>query len=284
MGQRVTHWWTRRGLVVTIALVGHGLAVPLAGTAGQTDRERAGLRGPAQTVSRGGFSEAPFGVSEGGRTVSTYDLQGNETETAYYNPPAGGGSLFQRAVTTYDAQARKTQTALYERDGSLRYTIFYTYDPQGLLREQISCDAQGCFDKVTYQYDAQENLREEIAYSVDGASIRSRFVYTYDARGHRIETTTYDAHDDGFGHEWKTVETYNPQGDVSERTTYFTRKAGDPSAEEEQEIPSPSKQVYTYEYDARGNWLKQTLFQCEPTCRQLSVTTRTLTYYEEGKK
>src|SRR5262249_11327284 len=122
MGQRVTHWWTCRVLVVTIALVGHCLAVPLAGAAGQTDRERAGLRGPVQTVSIGGFSEAPFGVSEGGRAVSTYDPQGHETETAYYNPPAGGGSLYERTVTTYDAQARKTQTALYEGDGSLRYT------------------------------------------------------------------------------------------------------------------------------------------------------------------
>jgi hypothetical protein len=149
------------------------------------------------------------------------------------------------------------------------------------LIEQISCDTIDCFNKIVYTYDDKGNLTEEAIYDVSGSFIKSRSVHTYDAQGHRIKTAGYDlVHGAGLGVD-RTVETYDARGNILELTTYYTQRAGDP---DERPVPPPSKVVYTYEWDAHGNWVKQTQTLCtsetgEPVCKPSMVTYRSITYY-----
>lgn len=260
------------------------LSVPLAAAGKQTDKDRANLTGPVQTISTVSFTERPDGWRDRQRVNTTYDSKGNEVETAFYNSSDAGGALYEKAVHVYDNQGKRTET-LYRDGSSLHRKTVYTYNAQGLLTERITCDAAGCFDKIAYTYDPQGNLTEEVFYDPDGSSIKLHLVHTYDAQGHRTETTSYDTHDPALGIE-KVVTTYDTKGNILETISYYTEKVGD---ERGKPIPLPSKFVYTYEFDTYGNWIKQTQTLCtsetgKPVCEPSMVTYRTITYYPETER
>ena len=129
----------------------------------------------------------------------------------------------------------------------------------------------------------QGNLTEEALYDVGSSSIKSRSVHTYNAQGHKIEITHYDfTHGPGLGID-RTVETYDANGNILELITYYTEKVGD---EADKPIPPPSKRIYTYEWDAYGNWVKQTQTLCtsetgKPVYEPSMVTYRTISYYSK---
>jgi len=221
----------------------------------KTDLQEEGLIGPMRVVKieTAQFSNQSSQWVEGSRGLSatiTYDVRGNRIE----------GKSEDTAKTVY------------------------TYDAQGRVIEQITCDAVGCFDKIAYTYDPYGNLIEERFYYPVSSSIKLRLVHTYDKQGRRTQTESYDAHDPGLGIE-KTGQTYDANGNILELTTYYTEKVGDP---EERPIPPPSKVVYTYEWDAHGNWVKQTQTLCtaesgRPISEPSLVVYRTITYYSETK-
>jgi YD repeat-containing protein len=258
------------------------LVVSLVVAGRQTDKDQVDLTGPVRTIGTVSLAEGPGSWREGQRIVTTYDNKGNESEIAFYNSSDAGGSLYERAVHIYDAQGKRTATHY----NSGRKTL-YTYNAQGQLTEQISCAAFSCFDKIAYTYDSEGNLSEESFYDPGGSSIKLRLVHTYDAQGCKTKTESYDTHDPALGIE-KTVQTYDPNGNVLDLTAYYTHKVGEI---EGHEVPSPSKMVYTYEWDAHGNWVKQTQFLCpsdvkagQPPCDLSLVTYRTLTYYPKAEK
>jgi antitoxin component YwqK of YwqJK toxin-antitoxin module len=226
---------------------------------------------------RGNKTEAT-GSAFVGKTLYTYNAQGELTETLSYSPD---GSLSERTVYTYDAKGNLMETVSYAPDGSSHRKTVYIYDAQGQLTEQITCDAVGCFDKGAYTYDPYGNLVEERFYSPDSAAIKLHFVHIYDAQGRRIQTERGPAHL-GLGIE-KTVETYDANGNILELTTYYTEKVGDEAGKP---IPPPARVVYTYEFDARGNWIKQTQTLCtaetgQLICEPFMVAYRTITYSPE---
>lgn len=215
------------------------------------------------------------------KALVLYNAQGALREIHIHNTE--NDSLVERIVYTYDAQARRVATRCYEAGGAMQ-EVRYTYDVLGRLSEQITCDAVSCFDKIAYTYDSQGNLIEESFYYPDSSSIKLRLVHTYDEQGRRTQTESYDTHGPALGVE-KTVETYDAKGNILELITYYTEKIGD---EEGKPIPPPSKMVYTYEWDAHGNWVKQTQTLCisesgKLVCEPSMVTYRTITYYAEAE-
>jgi hypothetical protein len=141
-------------------------------------------------------------------------------------------------------------------------------------------DVFGVASYTVSTYDSEGNLIEE-EFSRSGSGYRS--VHTYDAQGKRVTTTQYSDRDPGLGIE-KTVLAYDARGNITELTTYYTQRAGD---KEVRPIPPPNKRVYTYEFDAHGNWVKQTMTLCsaesgKPVCEPSLVTYRTITYYPEA--
>jgi antitoxin component YwqK of YwqJK toxin-antitoxin module len=290
---------------VFVALIFSLHLASLAGAEVKTDLQKEGLIGPVRTVriETAQFSnqssqwiEGPRELSAGitydvrgnktevtgsafvGKTLYIYNAQGDLTETLSYSPD---GSLSERTVYTYDAKGNLMETVSYAPDGSSHRKTVYTYNAQGQLTEQVTCDAVGCFDKGAYTYDPYGNLVEERFYYPDSAAIKLHIVHTYDAQGRRIQTERGPAHL-GLGIE-KTVETYDANGNILELTTYYTEKVEDEAGKP---IPPPARVVYTYKFDARGNWIKQTqtLYTSEtgkPVCEPSMVTYRTITYYPE---
>ena len=272
----------------------------------ETDLQKDNLIGPAQTVrtetaqfsnQSGQWVEGPLEPSASviydtrgnrtevignvfvGKTLHIHDAQGDLTETLDYSPD---GALSEKMVYAYDNKKNLRKTVSYSPDGVSLRTTLYTYSASGQLIEQISCDDIGCFDRKACTYDIQGNLIEESFYSPDGSGIKLRLVHTYNEQGRRTQTESYDPHDAGLGIE-KTVETYDANGNSLELTTYYTEKVGD---EEGKPIPPPNKWIYTYEWDAHGNWIKQTRILCtsetgSPVCEPSMVTYRTITYYPE---
>ena len=221
-----------------------------------------------QTDIKGLFEGLPTG-----KTVYTYDDQGRLDEMISYD---SDGSSLGTTAYIYDDKGLLTKTISYSRDGSPYCQTPYEYDAQGRLTAQL----YGCANKIAYLYDPRGNLTEEIFYS-PSSSIHLRLVHAYDARGHRISTTSHAHHDPGLGIE-KVVTTYDAKGNILEQTTYYTQRADEP----ERPVPPPAKMVYTYEFEGRGNWIKQTQTDCysetgKPVCEPSLVTYRTITYYSQ---
>ncbi|MBI3798535.1 MAG: hypothetical protein HY268_16430, partial [Deltaproteobacteria bacterium] len=200
-----------------------------------------------------------------GKTIYTYDAQGHKTEEVLYSANGSPGS---RIVYTYDAQGKRIQTlsSSFGRFGSDLNKTIYTYDDKGYLIEEVTAASYGVLGKTVYTYNDQGNLAEEAVYGPSG--LKSQSFHTYDGEGRRLETTNEDTHGPALGIE-KVVTTYDTTGNITEMTTYHTEKIGD---EEDRPIPPPSKFVYTYEFDAHGNWVKQNETNCytaasgEPLC------------------
>jgi hypothetical protein len=75
--------------------------------------------------------------------------------------------------------------------------------------------------------------------------------------------------------------------------SYYIPKEGEGLEEGAQKVLPPSTDLFAYEWDTHGNWVKQVVTTCsgEPaaagnigtyTCKPASVTSRTITYYDEG--
>ncbi len=241
---------------------------------GKTDREQAGLVGPVRTVA--------FPVSVTGHIMTTYDPEGNEIETAYYD--GDGRPPYAVTVHTYDAQGKRTEVTQYTYDGSLFFKYVYTYNPQGQLTESrdvfYNNSLLNSFIKSVYTYDARGNLIEQIIYDRDSLDkIEARITYTYNPHGKLSETTTYSNsshnviyratytygshgklskathYDAARDPILKSVETYDARGNMSKKVTYYYTRVG--KGKERESYPPNLTEVYTYEFDARGNWIKK---------------------------
>lgn len=248
----------------------------------KTDRGRAGLKGPVRIVTT---------VTDKSKGVITYNSKGDAVEEIY----KGSDPIIEfKKIHTYDAQGRRTETYYYGQEGDIVpwKTKRYTYDAKGRLIQEIYCLSFGCDDKTVYTYDSKGNLVEETLYYPSSDSVKVRLTHTYDSQGHRTQTTAWEAHGPGLGigervqkydakgnitectthypghitgdeegkldslpYDLILTKKYNSNGDIVEQSTYNTRIG--PGNENECGYP-PCRTVYVYEYDAKGNWTKQT--------------------------
>jgi hypothetical protein len=121
--------------------------------------------------------------------------------------------------------------------------------------------------KFKYKYDEKGNLIEEALYGNDG-KLWMRYVYTY--KGNQKEEMVY-AKDGSLNQKY--LYTLDDKGNEMEEIIYEVR-----------DNAIRNKYSYSYEFDAKGNWIKRTTSkevtkdgksQFEP----YSVTYRTITYY-----
>jgi YD repeat-containing protein len=251
--------------------------VPLALAGVKTDLQKEGLIGPVRTVrmETAQFSHHHGQWIEGSRgqpSSITYDRHGNLIE----------GGYAAKTLHVYDAQGNRLETASYGPNGALLDKTRYIYDDRGNLTEAVS-ESSGYINRTVYTYDDQGKLIGETVYG-PGGNVAVESMHIYDAQGRRVQTINHDpAHDPGLGIE-KVVTTYDTRGNIKELTSYYARRPGD---EEERPVPLPNKWVYTYDFDAHGNWVKQTETLCtsesgKPVCEPSRVTYRTITYYPEA--
>jgi len=244
----------------------------------KTDLQKEGLIGSVRTVR---IEEARFSNQSGHwveepRRLSariTYDGRGNKTEEI-------GSEAVGKTLYIHDARGRRTEEPHYSSSGTFYSKLIYTYHEKDKLTTTISSDSFHFppDNKTDYTYDEKGRLIAETVYG-PGLAFKDRAIHGYDAQGHRSSTTT---HDGALGVD-KVVTTYDARDIILEETTYYTEKV----EMEDRPVPPPAKRIYTYEWDAHGNWIKQTETMCHAesgtmVCEPSLMTYRTIIYYREA--
>ena len=178
-------------------------------------RARDELKGPVRTIESGTID---FVLKDGKRIEGTprvakilkFDERGNRTEATTFDPDGG---IAERMVYKYDALGRNTGSDEYYSLARKLVTNprrrIYTLDHNGKVVEMIVYEADGSVGSgFKYKYDSKGNKVEDHFISWTGATIL-RTTYTYDAAGHLLTQTAYDAHDVV---SWKTIDSYDSAG------------------------------------------------------------------------
>ena len=167
---------------------------------------------------------------EGGSTITTYDESDRPVEVQMHNV---NGALTGRAVRTYDEQGRVLEEKMMMDDP---LTMIPAKEQSRLLQESG---------------EAAQALRDQLTQFLGGSEMWS-VKYTYDTQGRKIQTLR-----NTFNHIKDEITTsYNQQGDVAKETSQDTTTGtGTPEADGTRK----GETIYSYEYDASGNWtLKKT--------------------------
>lgn len=262
-----------------------------------TDKDRSGVTGPVRTLrlEKAAVSLVSGRPVEGPRVLTqtiSFDEKGNATATSVFNPDGSvssklgraytydaegrvaersfldaHGVLTGRAVPAYDKKGREVETTVFNPDGSVHYIQAYIYDERGNITRKASRSPGGApYSSTAHTYDAKDRLTETAFYLPDG-NLFQRNVYTYDARGRGTGWTAYRA--DGTPMTGFTRR-YDEKGNVVESLHSANGSL-------------VTRHTYTYEFDARGNWVKRRA-EREDVRGGVSkvvpeVTYRTITYY-----
>ena len=270
----------------------------------KTDRERENLLGAVRSVRSQLTDYIGENLVGEGRTKQLdmvfYDANGNEVERTIYDDY---GFLVGKELRTYEASGNLIKSVLSDDKGMVMERKVYAYEhdklteivsydgkdnislkqantylKNGRLGEQTYYDSKQAAGKTVYKYDEKGNLSEVTFYLANGSKAVApigpclgahRVTYSYDDKGRPMKVVAYEP----TGEPKKSWQySYTPQGQIVEdiRESEWSRMIF----------------VYTYEYDSRGNWIKQIatvtdqskLSKLEPNKRK-TIITRELAYY-----
>ncbi|MBI3995920.1 MAG: RHS repeat protein [Nitrospirae bacterium] len=176
-----------------------------------TDRSKAELRGPVQSVLRevSFFIEDLGSLKERRQSVVfvAYDRDGRQSQIILYGKE---GIVSSEVKNVYDSTGKLiesnntiggTEKFYYDASGNLLKRIHpdgvfdYRYDPDGNLLEEISVDGNGnTIGRATFTYGQIGKAIEEKRFDPDG-SLSTKRAFIYDANGNLIERKSYDRSD-----------------------------------------------------------------------------------------
>jgi antitoxin component YwqK of YwqJK toxin-antitoxin module len=194
----------------------------------------------------------------------TYDAKGRETETTYIN---ARGTLTCRAVSVYDGQGRKVEMTFYCPGGAVNHVETFAYDEGGRMIREAHLNPDGTLrNSSASTYDADGRLIESSLNKPDG-TLSQRNVHTYDERGREAEWVIY--REDGTPAIGQRYD-YDESGNVAESLRYGNGVL-------------LSRETFTYEFDARGNWVKRRVVRettkGDTSRTEMEVNYRTIAYY-----
>ena len=226
--------------------------------------------------------------------TATFDNHGKMTEQLMNNPD---GTLKWKAKwtvrSTYDTNGREMERVSYNDSDEVTSRTVWVYQTNGNLIKSITHGASGeirFYD--TFKYDENGHKIRADYFSADG-STRGNDVFVYDTRGYLTEIThsegvlqyrdTYKHDDRGNQTEWSVYDKSGQRGlkvcsgysdDSRRNPTEFLRYNSDDKV--------VSKEVYTYEFDSRGNWIKsktrREMLGGQAPIIEKEITYRTITY------
>jgi hypothetical protein len=205
-----------------------------------------------------------------GSNQRKYAENGNKIEENWYKLD---GSLDMKKTYKYAENGNKIEENWYKLDGSLDKKKTYKYAENGNRTEENSYEADGSLSykygdaPKTYKYDEKGNKIETNIYRSDG-SFRHKDKYKYDEKGYKIEryysnsdgrvvlvsTSKYDKKGNKIecnGCGWEAEDEtykYDEKGNIIEYKGIFDNGF------------LLFKKSYEYEFDKRGNWIKQIEF------------------------
>jgi hypothetical protein len=238
----------------------------------KTDWQQDQLRGQVKTLrvetsklkdESGNINSTPQGVA----VVKNYNTKGLINDEVYYHP---NGSMLWRISYTYVNNLHKKERILYTPNGSEREKTIYSYDKQGSLIEEASYRAEDSLhSRITYAYDENNNRIESLVFNGKGARSDKK-IYAYNDKGIKQQETRYYA--DG-SLDTKYVYALDNKGNEIERLKYNAKGE------------LLEKEMYQYEFDAKGNWVKKTISKMiegvsKKEYESIETTSRTITYFE----
>jgi hypothetical protein len=263
----------------------------------ETDRENAGLVGPVRSVrvETARVSNVSGRPDEGERVLtnlSSFDEKGNATGQSVFSPDGSPnrklgwgytfdakgrvsertflnaeGALTSRAVSAYDEKGRRVEMTFYNPSGAVNHVQKFDYDGKGRMVREVHLNPDGTIrDTSDYTYDADGRPAEWIIYKPDG-TLSQRKVSTYDEKGRETGWVIYRGDGaPGLGQR----RGYDDRGNVIENLRYGNGVL-------------VGRETFTYEFDARGNWVKRRTVK-ETVKEGISrtdteVSYRTITYY-----
>jgi YD repeat-containing protein len=197
---------------------------------------------------------------------STYDTNGREAERVSRD---AAGEVTSRTVFRYDSNGNQTKSITYGAGGEITFYDTFEYDKNGhkILANYFNTDGS-TRNKDVFAYDARGFLIE-ITHSA--GTLQHRDSYKYDDRGNQIEWSFYDKDGKrglkvsfGYSDDSRGIPTEFLQYDSNDKVV--------------------SKEVYTYEFDARGNWIRsktrREVFGGPAPVVETEMTYRTITYWQ----
>jgi antitoxin component YwqK of YwqJK toxin-antitoxin module len=200
----------------------------------------------------------------------TYDNEGLKTkvETPVYPPEVNSESKPTRIETCYNEREEPVEVRNYDADGIISSRTKITRDERGNVLEESHHvgDRPWTSDSCSVQ---EEALTEEQRAEIDRESARMfpagsmirKCAYKYDERGRLIETTL-------------TVRRLI----LDHQTIKYDEAGNEEVSSFDEQGRLGSKTIITYEYDDRGNWIKQ-LISWQGSSTPESLIRRTITYY-----
>jgi hypothetical protein len=197
----------------------------------------------------------------------SYDDKGRETQTLFYD---ADGRLTNTGVTVYNDKERRAETTQINPDGSINHIQAYFYDEKGNKIRESHRNADGTArNNIFRSYDDRRRVVEEIFYDGKGA-MNHRSVMTYDDHGEKASWTVHKP-DGTFVLMFKRSQAYDSKDRVTAVTYYTSDNA------------VTSKESFSYEDDAQGNWIKRTtsreVFKKDLVQSESEIVYRTLTYF-----
>jgi len=284
--------------ILFILLLTLGLAIP-SFSADLSDREEDGLLGNVLSVE-----------TRESLLVQTdrYDPVGRLIERIQGGMETSQGLWPLRFVYSYDQAGRRIAEVVQDARGELVKETRSVYDDRGNRSAELAAWGDGTFENVSmYEYDDRHRRirglhfngvqvinRNLYAFDSAGRLVRERFErnYRYNAAGTQVVMT------DRFDTGYEVGIVYDEQGHVREKVVSDLQSRPESRSEfrydeqgnqNEERILNAKGQVtdrkvYRYEYDAAGNWTKETLQWWEvtdghETIKQSSVRERRISYY-----
>ena len=240
----------------------------------ETERDSLGLRGPIRSLSIFRADLVKQGAGWESQTelpvrTDRFDRRGHLTERLSYDQD---GTLHERVVFAYDAGTKEREVRRYGPENSLLGREVSSYAEHGTSAESRSYSARDTLtERAVFQYDDHGREIESQTYQ-PGGELKNRSASRYDVQGNIEEQMWYDAADtlvkkvvyyrDFQGTLVTRVSfVYAAHSRLSERTDVHFNNNGDPTERivyvdgGRQRL----KEMFTYRYDAFGNWTTQTI-------------------------
>jgi hypothetical protein len=217
------------------------------------------------------------------------DPQWRRLERRYYDRD---GSVLRVNVVTFDADGYQTEVSEYDGEGGLISKIVYIYDDRRRLNESLTYKPDGTLQlRVVTTRRVPGKVVEVSTYNGDG-SFRNRTVNTFAMQGERIESSVYD--EDGSLVEKRVIVgdgngrserfEYKPDGSLLARFVDLldSERFLVEAAEYNADGSIRRKESFTREFDAQGNWIRETKSEWDAKAGALvptAITYQIIVYY-----
>ena len=242
--------------ILVIVWVSICLAPRVALAAPASDLSKQELTGPVKTV----VTRYPQL-----RTIHHFDRDGRLSQVELFPTQESDSAQYH---LSYDEAGRVTEERTIEPDGHVLYKKIYRYgfDEQGRQVAMIAATGDGELAHADFDlYDQRGVLTEDLAITGNGTVEKS----LYDIRGKLVYLARYfqgrlvleSTHHHGPLGRLKESRFYSGDGTLMRKDVYRYNEAGQRIEQQSEFFRSVHlrKSVVTYEFDAAGNWTRETI-------------------------